>query len=39
MKAFIKKKCVKTVGFLMRLDRDSGNVKKILLAIKPEGKD
>jgi hypothetical protein len=39
MRAFIKKNCGKTIGFLMKLERDSENVKKSFLTIKAEGRE
>ena len=39
MKAFIRKNCVRTIGFLMRLDRDGGDVKKSFSAIRTEGRE
>jgi hypothetical protein len=39
MKVFIRKNCVRTIGFLMRLDGDCGDVKKSFSAIRAEGRE
>lgn len=39
MKASIRKNCARTIGFLKRLDRDGGNVKKSFSAIRAEGRE